>query len=277
MATIELMQNLKRIVFKKDKAVAYVRLNRPEKHNGLDKLLILELISVAKRIRKDKEVRAVILSGAGPSFCAGLDIKSLKQNPMMVPRLFLKWPWTSANGFQRVATVWRTLPVPTICVIHGNCFGGGLQIALGTDIRITTPDAHWSVMEAKWGIIPDMGITTTLTTLTRYDIAQELTLTGRLFSGEEALQYGLATRISQTPMAEAEQLAQQICQQSPDQTAAVKRLFYKTWKAGVRRALLWERWIQLRLLGRRNNRIALYNGTKKMETPKKKFKDRSLF
>ncbi|CAM3491635.1 crotonase/enoyl-CoA hydratase family protein [Parendozoicomonas haliclonae] len=271
------MSDLSRVHFRTKNNIAFVSLNRPEKHNGLDEQLFRELIGTAKRIRKDKSIRAVVLSGEGESFCAGLDFKALQKNPMMVPKLFLKLPWTSANNFQRVAYIWKTLPVPVICAVHGNCFGGGLQIALGADYRIATPDSKWSIMEVKWGLIPDMSATTTLTTLTRYDIAMELTMTGRVFSGEEGYQYGLVSNISDTPLADAEALAEVISQKSPDQVAATKLLFRKTWKAGPRLALLWERWIQTRLLGRKNQSIAMKNGLAGKDKPAKPFADRSLF
>ncbi len=271
------MPELPRVLFRKENHIAYVSLNRPEKHNGLDEQMFQELIATAQRIRRDQSIRAVILSGEGASFCAGLDFKALKKNPMMVPRLFMKLPWTSANTFQRAACVWRKLPVPVICIIQGSCFGGGLQIALGADYRIATPDSKWSVMEARWGLITDMGATTTLTTLTRYDIAMELTMTGRIFSGEEGAQYGLVSKLSSTPKADAQKLAHMICQNSPDQIAATKLLFRKTWKAGIRKSLFWERWIQLRLLGRKNQKIAMKNGLADRNTQPEPFDDRSLF
>ncbi len=269
--------NNSRVLFEVKGHIAYVSLNRPEKHNGLDFLLFQQLVDTARRIRKDKNIRAVILFGEGDSFCAGLDFKSVSQKPSIVPRLFLKLPWTSMNSFQRVALIWRKLPVPVISAIHGNCFGGGLQIALGTDFRIVHPDAKLSVMEIKWGLIPDMSATATLTTLTRYDIAEELTMTGRIFSGREAFNYGLATRISEVPMKEAEALASLICEKSPDAIAASKFLYRRTWKAGTRLSLLWERLIQMRLLGRKNQRIAMSNGLRKEGQEPRPFANRSLF
>ncbi|WP_281647350.1 crotonase/enoyl-CoA hydratase family protein [Parendozoicomonas sp. Alg238-R29] len=266
-----------RVLFQIKEHIAYVSLNRPEKHNGLDEQLFRDLIGTAKRIRKDKNIRAVILFGEGESFCAGLDFKALSKNPMMVPKLFLKLPWTSANAFQNVAYIWRTLPVPVISAVKGNCFGGGLQIALGTDYRIATPDSKWSVMEVKWGLIPDMSATTTLTTLTRYDIAQELTMTGRVFSGQEGFEYGLISKLSDDPMSKAEELANVICEKSPDQIAATKFLFRKTWKAGPRRSLLWERLVQMRLLGRKNQSVAMKNGLAGKDKEPRPFVNRSLF
>ncbi len=264
-----------RVLFEVRERIAYVSLNRPDKHNGLDEQLFIDLINTAKRIRKDHSLRGVILSGEGASFCAGLDFKALGKNPGMIPRLFIKWPWSSANGFQKAAYCWRTLPVPVAVAVHGNCFGGGLQIALGCDFRFATPDSKWAVMESKWGLIPDMSLTTTLTTLTRFDIAQELTMTGRIFSGEEGKEFGLVTRVSEDPMAEATALMQVIAQKSPDAMSKTKALYRKTWNAGPRCSMLWERLLQLTLLGRKNQKIAMANGLAGKDKEPKPFIDRS--
>jgi enoyl-CoA hydratase/carnithine racemase len=263
-----------RVLFEVKDHIAYVSLNRPEKHNGLDLPLFRQLIDTAKKIKKNKDIRAVILSGEGPSFCAGLDFKAVSKTPSMIPKLFLKLPWAQWNDFQKVALIWRNIPVPVITAIHGNCFGGGLQIALGSDYRIARADSKLSVMEIKWGLIPDMSGTVTLTTLTRYDIAQELTMTGRVFSGEEAHEYGIVSKLSDDPMADAKQLAESIAEKSPDAIAATKFLFRKTWKADPLVALLWERWTQMRLLGRKNQRTALKNGLSGKSNP---FSNRSSF
>jgi len=183
-------------------------------------------------------------------------------------KFFFKLPWRKDNMFQRVAHVWRDLSVPVIAVIHGNCFGAGMQIILGCDYRIATPDANLSILEMKWGLIPDMSGMVTLSRLTRVDIAQELTMTGRLFSGTQALEYGLVSKVSATPLVAAQALAEIICQQSPDAIAATKYLFKKTWKKDTRAALFWERITQLRLLGRKNQRIAMQNGLSKNKQPK---------
>ena len=258
--------------------IAYVTLNRPEKHNGLDKLMIIELIDIASNIKKNRKIRCVILQGQGASFCAGLDFSYVAKNPSFIAQFFLKLPWRKDNMFQRVAHVWRDLPVPVIAVVHGNCFGAGVQIMLACDFRFSTPDANLSIMEMKWGLIPDMSGMVTLSRLTRVDIAQELTMTGRLFSGVEAKEYGLVTRVSSEPLIEAEKLAKIIVQQSPDAISATKKLFKKTWKKDTRAALFWERFIQLGLLGRKNQRIAMKNGLSKNQSTRSdgsQFIDRS--
>lgn len=266
-----------RVLLEVKNKIAYVTLNRPEKHNGLDKQMFLDVVSTAKKIRKDRSIRCVILKGEGPSFCAGLDFASVSKNPSMIPKFFAKLPWGKDNMFQRVAHVWRDLPIPVIAAVHGNCFGGGMQIILACDYRIATPDSNLSILEMKWGLIPDMSGMVTLSRLTRVDIAQELTMTGRFFSGEEGAQYGLISKVSANPLVEAEALAQTIAQKSPDAIAATKYLFKKTWKKDTRAALLWERLTQLRLLGRKNNRTAMANGLAKKGAEPKPFIDRTSF
>lgn len=257
--------------------IAYVELNRPEKLNGLDYQMFKELAATAKRIRKDLSVRAVVMSGRGESFSAGLDFKAVSKDTMMVPKLFLKWPWRKTNLFQEVAHCWKALPVPVICAIHGNCFGGGVQIALAADYRIATADSSLSIMEMKWGLIPDMSGMVELSRLTREDIAKELTYTGRQFSGQEAFEYGLVSKLADDPLAEAETLAKVIAQQSPDAVAAAKHLIHKTAKVSAWKALLLERWVQMRLLMRKNQRIAMQNGLAKKGTEPKPFVNRSSF
>jgi len=265
-----------RVKFDVEQSVAYVTLNRSDKHNGLDEPMIVELVQVAKKIKKDRSIRSVILNGSGASFCAGLDFDYVAKHPSVIAKFFLKLPWCKDNMFQRVAHVWRDLPIPVIAVVHGNCFGAGMQIILGCDYRIATPDANLSILEMKWGLIPDMSGMVTLSRLTRVDIAQELTMTGRFFSGVEAEQYGLVSKVSDTPLIEAQALAMKICQQSPDAIAATKYLFKKTWKKDTRSTLFWERITQLRLLGRKNQRIAMHNGLSKGKK-QKPFIERSSF
>jgi len=265
-----------RVILQIKNHIAFVSLNRPEKHNGLDKVMFEALIDTAKKIRRDRDIRCVVLSGEGPSFCAGLDFGYVAKHPSMILKFFVKLPWRKDNVFQRVAHIWRDLPIPVIAVVHGNCFGAGMQIILASDYRISTPDAQLSIMEMKWGLIPDMSGTVTLSRLTRIDIAQELTMTGRIFTGEQGAQYGLISKIDKEPMKQAEQLAQLICQQSPDAVAATKYLFKKTWKRDTWAALMWERITQLRLLGRKNQKIAMKNGLSKGQQPQP-FVERSSF
>src|SRR5581483_3757760 len=204
--------------------VATVTLTRPEKHNALDIPMFEAIIGAAERLMTEAEVRAVVLHGDGPSFCSGLDMMSLMSAGDGVVGADRALNGDAPNWFQRPAYDWIRLPVPVIAAVHGNCLGGGLQIALGADIRIAAPDTRMSVMEVKWGLVPDMSITRTLPRLVGIDVAKELTFTGRVFSGEEALRLGVATRVAADPLVEAQALAAAIEREligSPNQLAAV--------------------------------------------------------
>lgn len=270
------MNENSRVLLDIDNTIAYVTLNRPDKHNGLDKEMLLGLIKTAKTIRKNRSLRCVILRGAGPSFCAGLDFAYVAKHPAMVPQFFAKLPWTKANTFQRAAHTWRDLPIPVIAVIHGNCFGGGLQIMLACDYRIAEPSSSLSILEMKWGLIPDMSGMVTLSRLTRIDIALELTMTGRIFTGEDGAEYGLISKTSSNPLADAKLFAQTICEKSPDGVAAAKYLLNKTWKKDTRAALFYERLTQLRLFAGKNQRVAMANALNR-DTEQEKYRNRTSF
>jgi len=204
--------------------IAYVTMTRGEKYNGLDLDMFHALIDAARGLRRDRDVRAVILRGDGPAFSAGLDFKSVGKQPTKFLLNLFRWPWQEANLFQRACWEWRTLPVPVIAVLHGKCYGGGLQLALAADFRFATPDCELSIMEAKWGLIPDMTGTQLLPDLIGRDKAKELTFTGRIVTGREAVDIGLATRVADDPRAEALAMAREIAQRSPDAVRAAKRL-----------------------------------------------------
>jgi enoyl-CoA hydratase/carnithine racemase len=235
--------------------VGYVTLNRADKYNGLDLPMLRGLVDVAQRIDRDDTVRAVILSGDGNAFCAGLDFASVGKDPRGFVRAGLKLP-AGLNLFQRACWVWRELPVPVIAVLHGHCFGGGLQLALGADFRFATPDCELSIMEGKWGLIPDMTGSVTLRELVPMDVAKRLTMTAEVFDGRQALDYGLVTGVSDEPMKDAEALAGQLIARSPDAVALTKKLFHRTWTRPPRWAFWTETVLQARLLRGANHRIA---------------------
>lgn len=256
-------------------AIATIGLNRPDKLNGLNYQLFKDMLDCAAKLKKDKSLRVIILKGEGESFSAGLDFAEMTKNPKNIAKLFLKIPFlTQANDFQRMSQVWRDMPIPVIAVIHGHCFGGGLQIAMGADFRFATKEAQLSIMEMKWGLIPDMGIMSILPSHIRQDIAKELIMTGRIFSGEQAKDYGFVMEACDNPMEKAHALADTLAKQSPTAVVAAKRLCHNTWNASQRKALFWERWIQTGLLGRKNQRIAIANNSKKDGT-KREFLDRN--
>jgi enoyl-CoA hydratase/carnithine racemase len=209
-------------------AVADVRLNRPEKRNALDPAMFEALVATGERLKSQPGLRAVVLSGAGPDFCAGLDFASF-QAMRAGMRLSATAQLPAADGpakatGQRAAYVWAEVPVPVIAALRGNALGGGLQIALGADIRIVAPDARLSVFEVAWGLIPDMTGTQLLPELVGRDVAKELTYTARIVSGEEAVRIGLATRTDPDPLAAALAMAKEIAGRSPHAIRAAKRL-----------------------------------------------------
>ena len=210
--------------------VADVRLNRPEKLNALDQAMFDALVAAGEQLAEDRSVRAVVLSGEGRAFCAGLDLGSFQamasvdRGAGVTSGLGDRSEGRITNHGQQAAYTWAELPVPVIAAVHGVALGGGLQVALGADLRIVAPDAQLSVLEIRWGLIPDMTGTHTLRRLVGLDVAKELTWTGRMVSGTEAAEIGLATRVSADPRAEAIQLAQQIAASNPHAIRAGKRL-----------------------------------------------------
>jgi enoyl-CoA hydratase/carnithine racemase len=243
--------------------VATVTLARPDKHNALDRAMFEAIIGAAERLCNEPGVRAVVLHGEGPSFCSGLDLASLISSDAGIDAIVAPLREEPPNWFQRTAYDWLRLPVPVIAAVHGNCFGGGLQIALAADIRIATPDARLSVMEVKWGLIPDMSITRTLPRLVGIDVAKELTFTGRLIDGAEAQRLGLVTRVTDDPLAAARELAADIASKSPDAIRGAKRLFNAAWTGLADETLALEAEIQSSLIGSPNQLAAVTAGLQK--------------
>jgi enoyl-CoA hydratase/carnithine racemase len=243
--------------------VATVTLTRPDKHNALDLAMFEGIIAAADRLMHEPGVRAVVLRGAGPSFCSGLDVMSLMAAGEGLDGVGNALDGEVPNWFQRAAYDWIRVPVPVIAAVHGNCLGGGLQIALAADLRCATPDARLSVMEIKWGLIPDMSITRTLPRLVSIDVAKELTYTGRVFSGEEAARLGVVTHVADDPLAEAHLLASEIASRSPDAVRGAKRLLDESWTASADDSLALEAAIQRRLIGSPNQLAAVTAGVTK--------------
>lgn len=230
--------------------VAYVTLSRPDKHNALDDAMIEAIVAAGEELATS-DARAVVLAGAGSSFCAGLDMASfatLMQRDLET--LVMQRTHHDANLFQEVAMVWRRLPMPVIAAVQGACFGGGLQLALGADMRISHPEAQLSVMEMKWGLIPDMGGMALLPQLLRSDVLRRLTYTAEVITAQQAFDWGLVTELSPSPLSRAQELALQIAGQSPSAIRAAKRLI-ATSESGASQAevLLAESAEQLALIG----------------------------
>jgi len=235
--------------------VAFVRLNRPDKYNALSPDMFRAIIEAGETVKADTSIRSVVLSGEGRGFCAGLDFETFMQmgsGEQSTTDLLTRTEDNPANYAQQTGYVWKQVPAPVIAALHGVSFGGGLQIALGADIRLASPDARFSVMEIKWGLIPDMSITQTLKDLVRLDVAKELTFTGRIVKSEEALRLGLITRICEDPLAEAERMAREIAGKSPDAIAAGKQLWEKVGSCDTEEGLKLEEKLQLTLIGGHN-------------------------
>lgn len=208
-----------------DDGVAQVRLNRPDKMNALDPAMFDAIVETGEALRTMKGLRAVVLAGEGRAFCAGLDIGSFAAGGSDPTRSLTERTHGNANRPQEAAMTWRKCPVPVIAAVHGVCFGGGLQIASGADIRVVHPDARMAVMEMRWGLVPDMGGYALWRGLVRGDRLRELTYTNREFSGREALDLGLATFLEDDPLARATAIAAEIANRNPEAVREAKRLF----------------------------------------------------
>ncbi len=204
--------------------VADIRLNRPSKLNALSNGLMNDLITAAEWASDEPEVRCVVLSGEGRGFCAGMDMESFEQIANGQFADLLERTHGIANFFQRVVWAWRECEVPVIAAVSGAALGGGFQVALGADIRIIHPECKLSIMEMKWGLIPDMAGTALMVHLASEDIVRELTYTARVFDGTAAKEYGFATHLDATPFERAMQLAAEIASKSPDAVRAAKRI-----------------------------------------------------
>lgn len=244
--------------------VADVRLVRADKMNALDAAMFEALVNTTERLANEKGVRAVVLSGEGKAFCAGLDMgrfAAMKESggngiPGGEFRDLTKRTHGQANAAQQAVWGWRMLPVPVIAAVHGVAFGGGCQLALGADIRLMAPDAKMSIMEIKWGLVPDMAGTPILATLLRDDVLRELTYTGRIVAAQEAVSIGLATKIVDDPYQAALEMAREIAGKNPDAVRAAKRMMNKL-SVDPGPALLAESVEQQKLIGSPNQTEAV--------------------
>jgi enoyl-CoA hydratase/carnithine racemase len=236
-----------------DDHIATVTLNRPDKANAVSLEMFDALGEAGRELAADRSVRAVVLAGTGDNFCAGIDISIFQDQGFQFDASALAPLENSpANRFQSAAYAWRELPVPVICAIRGVAYGAGLQIALGADLRYARPDAQLSIMEIKWGIIPDMAISTTIRDLLPVDRVKELAWTGRVVSGEEAYALGLVTALHDDPLTAALEMAATIRVKSPDAIRSMKRLFNTAWRLSEPEALALEADLQLGVLGKKN-------------------------
>lgn len=234
--------------------VATVKLSRAGKRNAVDMAMFEAIIDTAAALSTDKSVRAVVLYGDGGHFCAGIDVSVFqgagigrKLGDLLKPR-----PGSTANFFQSAAMVWRELPVPVLAALHGTVYGAGLQIALGADMRYAAPDVQMSILEIKWGLIPDMAITSTVRGVVAEDKARELAYTGRILGATDAQHAGLVTEVVADPLQRAQEVAADIAAKSPDAIRAIKKLFNEMRNDDPAAGLRREAALQLAVMGGNN-------------------------
>lgn len=241
-----------RVTINVENHIADVRLNRPDKMNALDEEMFIAICKAAEEVSNNAAVRCVVLSGEGKSFCAGLDLANFQKAGQGI----FSEPLTTrthgvANIFQKVAWAWREVPVPVIAAVHGAAVGGGLNIMCGADIKYITADTKLSIMEMKWGIIPDMAGSQMWIHNVREDIIRELIYTHRVFSGEEAVQYGFATHLSENPFEDAMKLATEIASKNPAAIVKSKKMMNEAPYLSVEDGLMLESVEQMQVLGKK--------------------------
>jgi enoyl-CoA hydratase/carnithine racemase len=260
-----------RVRIEKKDGVAEVRLARPDKLNAFDLPMFAALVDAGLELARDRSLRAVVLSGEGRAFSAGLDIQAVmsglgeRARAAGGPRLSDASEGSPANHAQRAAWVWQEVPVPVIAAVHGVAYGAGLQLALGADVRFVAPDAKLSIREAYWGLIPDVGLTQTLRNVVGLDVAKELTFTARVVSGAEAKELRLATHVSDDPRRDALALAREIAGRSPDAVRAAKKLLNTALLGSVADGLRLEAELQASLVGKPNQLEAVRANLEKRE------------
>ena len=246
--------NMALLRIEKDNGIATVYLNRPDKRNAMSFALLKELVSTAEKFKKDRSLRCVILTGEAQVFSAGIDLADLN-NPKN--KAFAAWELVKPGQslFQKAFLIWQELPVPVISAIEGFCFGAGMQLALASDIRIANPKTQMSIMESRWGLVADMGLSRSLKGLISLDLAKELTLTARIFDGEYAKEVGLVTHLDESPLTRAQAIANEMVQRSPDALTASKRVL-DAMEHQPSKSLRLEKIWQLKLLLGKNSQIA---------------------
>jgi len=237
--------------------IANVILSRAEKQNALSFDMFMQLNSTIKRIKKDKSVRAVVIKGDGEHFCSGLDVAAVMASPLNIVRLLLKWLPGNQNLAQKVVLGWQSLSVPVIAQINGNCLGGGLQIALGADYRIVDTQAKLAIMEARWGLCPDMGANVVLAGLLKRDQALWLASHANPISAHTAYELGLVTELTDNTEQATQRMLNILRERSPDTLAAIKRVTQKSYTTNQRQILAKETFSQIRLLLNPNTKKAI--------------------
>jgi enoyl-CoA hydratase/carnithine racemase len=255
-----------RVKISMNEHVAEVMLNRPDKYNALDMRMFEALVAAADSLAKKPELRAVVLHGAGGNFCAGIDVDVFTNPDVKIDQTLMEpIAGSKANLFQRAAYAWRELPVPVICALDGVVYGGGLQIALGADLRYAAADTRFSIMETKWGLIPDMAISATLRHIVAADKIKELAWSAKVFDANEALALGIVTGIHADPVAAAKKFAKDCAARSPDAIRGIKRLVNEAWHLTEADSLALEAKLQLGIMGSPNQIEAVRANLEKRE------------
>lgn len=253
-----------RVTITRDGPVATVTMNRPDKLNALDVAQIEAIVAAGATIAATRDIRAVVLTGAGGSFCAGLDVAAMPKIAELARTTgFMSRSHGRSNLFQAAAMTWAELPQPVIAAVTGHAYGGGFQIMLGADFRIAAPDAKFSIMEGKWGLVPDMGGMVLARRLIRGDVLRRLIYTAEVFDAGAALGWGVVTELADDPLARAQALAAMIASRSPDAVRAAKRLISDTEVMGAGDVLLEESAAQEALVGQPNQLEAVMAGFEK--------------
>jgi len=265
-----------RVSIEMDGHVAIVRLNRPDKMNALDIKMFDAIIEAGEKLNADESVRAVVLTGQGKSFCAGLDISmfSMDGKSPMTETPVIERTHGIANRWQKAVWVWREIQVPVVAAVHGIVYGGGLQIMLAADIKFAQADSKFSIMEMKWGIFPDMAGPTLMRHNIREDIYRELTYTNRVFSGTQAVEYGFATHISEDPLNDALKLAQEISSKNPDAIVKAKKIFNTVAQLSEEESLLMESREMDEVIGKSNQLESIFSSMQKRPGNYKNYRDK---
>ncbi|WP_166110434.1 crotonase/enoyl-CoA hydratase family protein [Pseudoalteromonas sp. Z9A5] len=245
------------IKLEKQNGIATVTLCRAQKQNALSFEMFIELKKAIRSIKKDRSIRAVVITGDGEHFCAGLDISSVMASPFNIIKLLFKWLPGNQNLAQKVVLGWQSLSVPVIAQINGNCLGGGLQIALGADYRIVHHDAKLAIMEARWGLCPDMGANVMMSGLVKRDQALWLASHANPISALQANELGLVTQLTDNTQQATQNMLNILLERSPDTLAAIKRVTQQSYKPLQRKILAKETLSQIRLLLSSNTKKAI--------------------
>jgi len=234
-----------------DGPILHVVINRPEKRNALSPHMLIEIAQAIRSADRHPEVRAVIVSAAGPIFSAGIDLMSLAQSRAEVGELNPgRWLRRLADDLQQALFEIEGTEVPVIGALQGQVIGMGLELVLAFDLRVASADCMFSIPDPRMGLVADVGGTTRLSRVVGLSRAKDMLMTARTVDANEALAWGLVNRIA--PPAEllpaAEQLAQQIIKNAPLAVGMAKRILDQGDGLDMHSQMAIERWAQSLLI-----------------------------